>query len=384
MINYSLVQSVKVLQGKGVIDKIGTVLLEAGYKKPMLVFDKGVRNTGIIEKIIANLTKENIDYIEFDKVLPDPPAYIVNEGGKICLENKCDSIIGIGGGSSIDTAKGINILRFNEGSILDYATKEMKHCTGLITIPTTAGTGSELSNGAIISDTVNNVKMPLLCYNCMSEYTILDPELTVGMPAQLTLATGLDVLSHATEAYTSVLSNASTDLICEKVMETVVQYLPIVVNDGKNLEAREKMQIAASMGGWMLYNACAHVGHSLAHVLGAKHHIAHGAACAYAYPSMIKFISSTVPEKVKKVGQILGVKFDGNESDNEIGEKTSKAYKTFINKLGLKSIKEYNIENNNLEELVQSIVTEPFVSLTPLKVTESAAEAMLKETLEFN
>lgn len=381
MINYSLIQSVKVLQGKGIVQQVGTVLKEAGYQKAFLVFDKGMRSTGIIEKVVNSLAQQKITYIEFDKVLPDPPASIVNEGGTLCIKNKCDCIIAIGGGSSIDAAKGINILRFNGGNILDYTTKEIKPCTGLITIPTTSGTGSELSHGAIISDIEKEVKLPLLCYNCMSEYTILDPELTVGMPKHLTLMTGLDVISHATEAYTSILSNATTDLICEKIIETVVKNLPLVVKDGNNIDAREKMQVAASMGGWMLYNACAHVGHSIAHVLGAKYHLAHGAACAYGYPSMIKFISSAVPLKVKKVGEILGAEFTGNESSKEIGEKSATAYRAFINLLGLQPIKEYNLNYSNLDELVNAVVTEPFAGLTPVKVTEEVANIMLKETL---
>lgn len=383
MLNYSLVQSVKVLSGIGTINNLGDVLEEAGYKKAFLVFDAGMKAIGIIDKLLKSLDDKNIEYVLFDKVLPDPPAEIVNEGGKLCKENKCDCVIGIGGGSSIDTAKGINILRFNEGNILDYATKPFKECKGLITIPTTAGTGSELSNGAIISDTVNKVKLPILTHNCMSEYTILDPALTAGMPKGLTLITGLDVFSHAAEAYTSVLSNASTDLICEKIMETIVEYLPIVVENGQDLAAREKIQVAASLGGWMLYNACAHVGHSLAHVIGGTYHLPHGAACAYSFPSMIKFISDTATDKIKSIGKILGAHFNGDETAEQIGQITADQYIKFRNSLGLKSVKEYNLEVNNMNELAVSVVNEPFAPLCPKEVTQEAAEIMIKDSLSI-
>lgn len=176
----------------------------------------------------------------------------------------------------------------------------MQVCRGLITIPTTSGTGSELSNGAIISDTEHNLKLPILCANCMSEYTILDPELTRGMPASLTMMTGLDVFSHAFEAYTAITANMMTDLVCEKIMETVIEYLPQVIKDGNNLAAREKMQAASSMGGWMLYNCCAHVGHSIAHVLGAHFHLAHGACCSYGLSNVIVEMADTQCEKIKK------------------------------------------------------------------------------------
>jgi len=381
MLNLSLVQSVKILAGKGVINQLGVLLEEAEYKKPFLVFDEGMMQTGIIDKLVDILKEKEIECVLYDKVLPDPPAYIINQGAQLCKDAYCDCVIAIGGGSSIDAAKGINILRFNEGGILDYTNKPFEKCTGLITIPTTAGTGSELSNGAIVSDTENNVKVPLLTYNCMSEYTVLDPELTVGMPKGLTLITGLDVFSHAAEAYTSLASNSTTDIICEKILQTVVEYLPIAVENGSDIDAREKMQVAASLGGWMLYNACAHVGHSVSHVIGANYHLPHGAACAYAFPAMIKFIAPSVPGKVKKIGEILGANFSGNESDIEIAENTANAYINFRESLGLKSVKEYNIDSSNLDQLIQSVVNEPFATFAPKKVTAEAAEIILKEAL---
>lgn len=383
MLNYSLVQSVKVLAGRGTINNIGQLLNEAGYKKAFLVYDEGMKTTGIIDRIIENIKEQKIEYVLFDRVQPDPPAEIVNLGGRLCKETKCDCVIGIGGGSSIDAAKCINILRFNEGDILDYTTKHINKCNGLITIPTTSGTGSELSNGAIISDVENNVKVPLPTVNSMSEYTILDPELTIGMPIGLTVMTGLDVFSHAAEAYTSVLNNVSIDLICEKILETVVEYLPLAAENGNNIEAREKMQIAASLGGWMLYNAAAHVGHSIAHVIGSTYHLPHGLACAYGFPSMVKFISEATPNKVKNIGKILGAKFIGNETNYEIGEITARAYIEFTESLGLKPIKDYNLDLTNIDILVESIVNEPFAGLSPLKVTKESAELMIKETLDY-
>jgi len=281
---YTFQQQVKVITGAGSVQQIGQVLEEAGYTKAFLIFDKTIKKIGLIDKIETSLQMAGVDYVEYDNVLPDPPAECIDAGAALCKREQCDCVIGVGGGSSIDTAKGINILRFNEGTILDYATKPMQLCSGLITVPTTAGTGSELSNGAIISDIVHDRKVPILCFNNMSEYTILDPELTQGMPYNLTLMTGLDVFSHAAEAYTTNAANTMTDLICEKVMAVVVENLPKVLENPNNLQARANMQCAASMGGWMLYHSGSHVGHSIAHVLGAHFHIPHGAACAYGLP----------------------------------------------------------------------------------------------------
>jgi alcohol dehydrogenase class IV len=386
MLKFSLVQNVKVLAGCGVSLQIGELLKEANYKKAFLVFDSGVKAAGIIDKIIRSLQQSGIEYIEFDKVLPDPPASIVNEGSKLCNSEGCDCVIAVGGGSAIDTAKGITILRFNDGEILDYGKPgaEIKKSSGLISIPTTSGTGSELSDGLIISDPEHNQKVPILALNAMSEYAIIDPELTVGMPAGLTMMTGLDVFSHAAEAYTTVLSNITTDMICEKIMETVVEYLPVAVQDGNNLEARTKMHVSASIGGWMLANSCAHVGHSIAHVIGAKYHLVHGAACAYGFPAMIKHIAPVSTIKVQKIGEILGAKFNGTESVEEIGKVTADAYVIFRDEvLKLKPIRDYNLDYSNINEVEDALVNEPFAGLCPVKVTKEDAAAMLKEALDI-
>lgn len=386
MLNFSLVQNVKVLAGCGTVAQIGELLKEVEYKKAFLVFDLGVKSAGIINKITESLVKSEIEYIEFDKVLPDPPASIVNEGSNLCNSEGCDCIIAVGGGSAIDTAKGITMLRFNDGEILDYGKPgaEVKKSDGLISIPTTSGTGSELSNGLIISDPEHNQKVPILATNAMSEYVILDPELTLGMPVGLTMMTGLDVFSHAAEAYTTVLSNITTDIICEKIMETVVEYLPIVINDGTNLEARTKMHVAASIGGWMLANSCAHVGHSIAHVIGAKYHLVHGAACAYGFPAMIKHIAPACKAKVKKIGKILGAEFKGTESAEEIGNMTANAYISFRDEvLKLKPIEDYKLDYSNIDEVEDAIVNEAFAVLCPVPVTKEKVNAMLKEALDL-
>lgn len=379
MINFTLEQKVKVVEGPGCVAKTGEILREAGHVKAFLVCDGGVKAAGIVDRVVASLDGAGMAYVLFDKVLPDPPSEIVNEGAELCRKEGCDCVIALGGGSSIDTAKGINLLRFNEGDVLSYASpdKPMNPATGLLAIPTTSGTGSELSNGLIISDVKNSVKVPILAVNAMSEYAVLDPELTVGMPAKLTLATGLDVFSHACESYTSILANGMTDMVCEKVMETVVKYLPVACADGSNREARERMLISASLGGWMLALASAHVGHSIAHVVGGKLHMPHGLACAYSLPVTLEFIAPALPAKVRKVGEALGVKFSGSESPEEIGMKTTAAYRHFVHDtLGLAKLE---VRDVDVEALAGEVEHEVLAGLCPVKVTREGALGMLKK-----
>lgn len=381
MLNCTFTQSVKVLTGQGCIQQIGELLQQAGYRKAFLVFDEFMKTSGVISKIESSLQEKDIAFVEYSKVVPDPPAEIVEEGANLCKQNECDCVVAIGGGSSIDTGKGINILRFNEGNVLDYAEKEMNLCTGLIVVPTTAGTGSEMSNGAIISDTQNNVKVPILCFKNMPDYAILDPELTVGMPYNLTLMTGLDAFSHAAESYTSKNANPMTDFICEKTMQTVIENLPIVLKEPQNLEAREKMQCAASIGGWTLYSASAHIGHSIAHVLGAKAHMVHGAACAYVLPAVLKNLASVAPQKIAYIGSLLGVEYSGQETSEDIGNLAGRAFQDYVLKLGLPPMQNDVITETMKEELIELIAQEPLAALSPIPADKNFIQMLLKEIL---
>ena len=379
--NFTLTQQVKVFEKNGAIQNIGELMKEAGYHKAFLVCDQGIVKLGLSDIIQHVLRADGLDCVLYDKVQPDPPSDLIDTGAEICRHEKCDCVIAVGGGSSIDTAKGINILRFNEGRILDYAdmSRPMKRSPGLIAVPTTSGTGSELSNGLIISDVEHAVKVPILAVAGMSEFAVLDPALTAGMPAGLTLVTGLDVFSHACESYTSILSSTSTDLICEKIMEEVIRYLPEAVKDGTDTEARKRMLSCASLGGWMLACASAHVGHSLAHVIGAHYHIPHGRACAYSLPATIRFIAEACPEKIKYVGHLLGVSFSGHEGTQEIGEMTAQAYQNFCSSMGLSSIDLERPDDAAFRELAECVAHEPLAALSPVAVTQEHALSLLQD-----
>lgn len=382
MINYTFEQTVKMIVGQGCINSIGEIVLESGFRKPLLVYDKGMEKTGILNKIEEALAKSSIDYFEFGKVQSDPPARIIDEGAMLCKEQGCDCIIAVGGGSSIDTGKGINILRFNKGNILDYAIQPMEECSGLIVVPTTAGTGSELSNGAIVSEEKTGAKVPILCFNNMPDYAILDPELTIGMPYGLTLMTGLDAFSHAVESYTSTGANPMTDMICEKIMTTVIENLPIVLKEPNNIEARERMQCSASMGGWMLYSASAHVGHSIAHVIGAQFHLPHGAACAYTLPTLFKMIAQIFPEKVAYIGRVLGAIVEAEDAPEIVGKKTAKAFSDFTQSLQLKNFDFPEINQKLLDDLAVKVVTEPLAAFSLIEINERVAREMLVDILK--
>ncbi len=381
---YRLIQQTKVLAGRGMIVRLPDLLADAGFTKPCLVFDRGIEAAGIIKRITDILTRKGISYHTYNKITPDPVSDIVDEGAAIHRSGNCDCIVAIGGGSTMDAAKGINVMCHNEGHILDYAGHEdkMKPASGLICIPTTSGTGSELSNWIVISDKETGTKHPINVINSMAEYALLDPELTVGVPPQITAATGMDVFCHAFEAYTSAQSNISTDLICEKIMETVIKYLPVAVENGWDIRARERLMVASSYGGWMLVDGLVHIGHCISHEIGAAFHIPHGAACAYAFPSMVHHIALVQSEKIRYTGELLGVVFDGSEGYAEIADKTIEAFIEFRDKIiKLRPLSDYNPDLSKVNlAMAQSILNDPITALTPAPVSLEDVIYMLYTT----
>ena len=228
---FTLLQEARILYGAGKVQETGALLRRLGVDKALVVCDEGVKKAGIVERVTNSLTQAQVEFALFDKVQADPPSEVVDEGAAFCRAERCGAVIAVGGGSSIDTAKGINLLRCNPGKIMDYAGQknEMKKAGGLVAVPTTAGTGSELSDGLVITSP-EHVKCPILATNAMAEYIVLDPLLTVGLPAGLTASTGMDVLAHSVESYTSTAASVPTDQISEGNIRSVIQWLPLAVS----------------------------------------------------------------------------------------------------------------------------------------------------------
>ena len=377
--NFTFVQKVKIWEEPGALDRLGELMCELGYAKAFLVCDPGIVSLGMADRAMTAIRKEGRGVVLFDKVRPDPSADIIDEGAAICRKEGCDCVIALGGGSSIDVGKGVNILRANPGNILDYATgsRAIEPSPGLIAIPTTAGTGSELSNGLIVTDPASGAKLPILAINGMAEYAVLDATLTVGLPPAITALTGLDVFSHVCESYMSRFACELTDIVCEKAMTDVVTYLPGAVRDGKDIGVRARMLSLASIGGWMLACASAHVGHSFAHVLGAKHHLPHGLACAWSLPVVFALLAENQAAKVRRVGEILGAQLDGAESPEAVAEKTGSAYRRFCRELGVQPPSLAPLGEADLTATAEAIAREPLAAISPLTVDAAMIKPLL-------
>lgn len=372
MVNFKLLQQVKVVNTNDLATTLVDILQAEGYKRPLMVMDAFLAKVEIVKGVQAKLQANGIEFAVFDQVVSDPPTEVVDAGVAAFNANNSDSIIAIGGGSSIDVARGINIVRVNGGNIMDYAKEDKKiaRTPGLIAVPTTSGTGSEMSNALVVTDKNMEQKLAILADNAVSEYAVLNPDLLLSLPTNMTIATGLDAFSHAAEGYLSRLATPMTDAICEKVMFLLANYLPKAVANGQDREARERVMVAASLAGWMLNNAGTNIGHSTAHILGSKYHIVHGEAVAYALPGMLELVGDAMPKKVREIGQILGATFPKNATNDEIINITIKAYKYFRDDvLGLHSFKDYELTSEEIKTNAAGVLHERFAANTPVELT---------------
>ena len=281
--------------------------------KVFIVTDHSMVELGFLNKIIdeLNLRRNPVTYQLFAEVEPDPDITTVRKGVEIMNQFKPDTIIALGGGSSMDAAKGMWIFyehpevnfddlkqKFMDIRKRAFKYPELGRKSKLICIPTTSGTGSEVSPFAVISDKAAGKKYPLTDYSLTPSIAIVDPEFTTNLPAKATAETGMDVLTHAIEAYTSVMASDYTDGLALEAIKLVFAYLPRAVKNGKNdLQAREKMHNAATIAGMAFANAFLGLVHSLAHKIGGEYHLVHGRTCAILLPHVIRY-NGSVPTKL--------------------------------------------------------------------------------------
>ena len=352
------------LFGIGTSKRVGEKLKEFGCKKVLVVCDQGVKAAGITEKIIKIINEAGIATVTYDGVQADPPDWSVNEAGEIGIREKVDGVVGVGGGSSLDTAKGAKMLQTNPPPIGKYFGREgvvTVPSVPLIVIPTTAGTGSECTPGGVITDTKNNIKTNIAGVGCAVTLGIVDPELTLGLPPSVTASTGMDALCHAVESYTSMRANSFCELTGRSAFTLVGKYLVRAVENGADLEAREGMMLASSLGGISMSGPLCHLAHDIGKVLGGKFHIPHGNGCASCLPQVMQIDAAVLPEKVKEITLALGGTVSDGASPEEIGNAAYDTIKALMKKLKLPSLRDFGAKNGFTKEDLLAVVPENVV-----------------------
>lgn len=287
-----------------------------------MVTDHFIAGSDILPKVTAPLDAENIDYVVYSDVDPNPTVKNVEEGLAALKENACDFIISLGGGSPQDAASCISILATNGGRPQDYegVNKSSKKGLPVVAINTTAGTSAEITINYVITDEERKVKMVMVDKNSLALISVNDPELMVSMPKSLTAATGMDALTHAIEALVTPGAYAATKKLSVGAIELIKEFLPRAVENGEDLEAREAMVNAIFLGGMAFNNAGLGYVHAMAHQLGAVYHLPHGVCCAMILPIVERENAKHLPASFRDVAKGLGLHTEDNKSDQECAD----------------------------------------------------------------
>jgi choline dehydrogenase len=297
--------------GPGAISRLGELVRDLGIKRPLLVTDKGVAAAGLVERALATLE----DAVPFDDVYANPDIALVGRASALYREEECDGLIALGGGSSIDAAKSVGVEIVGGGSIKEYEyghTPIAKRIPPLVAVPTTAGTGSEVTLWAVITDPERKIKFNVGGTPLIGPHVALvDPELMLGLPQAVTAATGMDALSHGIECFTCDYHQPFNDAVALRAIELAGRWLRTAVEDGSDIEARTQMAHAATLGGMAYGTESAGAAHAMSQSAGGVHDCPHGALTARVLGPVCEFNVPAAPERYARIATALGVHTDG-------------------------------------------------------------------------
>lgn len=299
--------------GAGGIQQAGAIVKRWGGKRVLLVVDPGFAKAGLLKKITAALEQEKISYVVFDAVEPEPRVEIADQSGQLAKKERCDFVLGVGGGSAMDTAKAAAVLATNEGQARDYQGLNKVPKPGLPKgmVPTTAGTGSEVTFTAVFINADVKKKAGINSPYLYPEISILDPELTVGLPPAVTAYTGMDALTHAIESYTSKAASPLSAMFSQEAVRLIGKSLRQAVNHGSDLNARTDMLLGSLLAGIGLANAGVTAAHSLAYPMGGRYGVPHGVANALLLPAVMEFNALSSREKFAQIAAWMGENVQG-------------------------------------------------------------------------
>ncbi len=364
--------------GRGSLDDLGGLVKEIGMKRPLVVCDKGIQSCGIADKVLEQL--KGVDYVVFADVVPNPTNSVVHTGFELAVKKGVDGIVAVGGGSPIDTAKAINILLNNGGNIQQYEgpNQVKKQGLPLIAIPTTAGTSSEITNVIALINEEEVRKYVIVGNHVGATHAIVDPLLTTGLPAGITAATGIDALTHAIESY---VSNNASDLTRYSSLEAARIFfhnLPLAVQNGSDVDAREEMMRGCIIVGFAFNNADLGLVHGIAHTLSAHHNLPHGVANALVLPYVMEYNAEQFPEKYQELGEAMGC-CSSYESAQAGARKTCAAVQDLVRRVGIRPMHEYGVAEVDLDTLATDAEHEGAVQFNPRKPTKADILAILKK-----
>lgn len=349
----------KIIFGPGGISQVGAEAKRLGSKALIVLGRGAMRKSGALDRLTHLLIENNLEYAIYENIPSDPTVKIVDAGTDFARKENSNLVISLGGGSVLDTGKAISVIVTNEGSVADYQEIEGKgrkfqhRPISFIAIPTTSGTGSEATRNAVITNTELGLKKSIRDPWLLPEVALIDPELTLSLPPYMTAISGGDALTQCIESYLGKKNQEITDVLALHAIGLIGKSLVKAVKDGKNLEARKDMAMAALLSGLCLSNSGLGAAHALSHPLGVYYKIPHGLSCAVLLPYVMEYNLPVITKRLAKIAQSLGEDVS-LLSESEAAQRAVEKIKEILSQAGIKdNLSEWGIKEEDFPQLIR-------------------------------
>lgn len=364
------------------VNQLGDILQELGATHVLLVADKMVWQLGLVAGCEAAISMAGLGLTVFNDVEGEPDSALIGRGVAALKTSKADFVLGVGGGSALDAAKAIAVVGDYQGPLADFKVGGLaSRCVGLGAIPTTAGTGSEVTDITVIKDLVHNIKVPIKGPALVPDMALLDPALMLGVPAGITAATGVDTLTHAVEAYVSRQVNPLSKAYAYHAMETLIRALPVAVGCGEDMDMRYDMAVSAYKAGLAFSNAGLGLTHAIAHQIGSRYHIPHGVANAILLPYVMAFNALCCEAGYAEVASALGVSRESMTQRERCNAAITSVRQLVIDLRLPTSLAGFGVVEHDLPQLAEQAMQDICLIGNPRQVTPAQIVALLEQVL---
>jgi len=370
----------KIIAGENSISSVPNEVKSLKGMKPLIVTDPGIANAGLSRRLASLLDEEKIRYGIFTEVEPDPGIAVVEKGKRVFVEGQYDILIALGGGSSIDTAKAVSFLATNEGTVKDYLGIVVfkNDPVSIIAIPTTAGTGSEVTHNAIVTDKDRKLKLFIKGPQLIPKAAILDPTLLNSLPPEVIANTGMDAFTHAVESFFSLRSNLMTQQLSLSAVRLIYPSLIPFKENPKDTELASKMLHGSCLAGIAFTNGGLGAVHALSHPIGSHYHLPHGLSCALFLRQVLKENKDAALEKYGVLLETLGISTQGLSPD-ECAERLIEAVDLFLKRAGIPTrLSEIGIKHEIQPMMMEDATKNPGLLANPQKFDRNKIEELLK------
>jgi len=378
-------QTTEIKFGWGRVKEVGEVVSRFGKRCLMVTVPVFDTMAPVFENIKKSLKEADVKVFHFDGVVPNPTTDCVNKGAEMAIKNDIDIVLGVGGGSSMDTAKAIAVGATHEGEAWDYRLFSNKKITEkrltIITVTTTSGTGSQVTPVSVVTNTVEKCKFALVDPLLYPRVSIIDPQLMLTVPEHINASTGFDVFAHAFESYIHKNASVYTDMLAKEAIKRVIKYLPLVLEDRTNKEARIEMAWADTLAGLCIANAGTTLPHGIGMAIsGHAPHVMHGEALAVFYPEFMRYTYKSALRKFADLGRIFNCELE-DVSNEKAAEKSCEEVDKFLKKIGMSfTLKDLKVLEEELPAIADDSIKLPDYLVNPRIATRDEIYKMLKRS----